>query len=114
MNFCEKCGFMYYITTTEEDTLMYYCRNCGHENKELSVEELKVTVYEKSNNTQKQINPWIKFDPTLPRTNTIKCPNEKCKSNEKDQTPDIIYIRYNDIDMKYMYICTKCDFNWKP
>jgi threonine dehydratase len=27
---------------------------------------------------------------------------------------DIIYFRYNDIDVKYMYLCTKCDFNWKP
>ena len=60
------------------------------------------------------INSWIKHDPTLPHMHTIKCPNEKCKSNEKDQTSDIIYFRYNDTNMKYMYLCTICDFNWKP
>lgn len=114
MNFCKKCDFMYYIKINEQDDIKYYCRNCGHEDNELSVNELKVSVYEKNPNAQIHINSWIKHDPTLPHMNTIKCPNVKCKSNEKDQTSDIIYFRYNDTEMKYMYLCTICDFNWKP
>ena len=114
MNFCTKCDFMYYIKVNEEDELKYYCRNCGHEDTNHSVSNLKVSVYEKTSTTQKHINQWIKYDPTLPHTSSVKCPNDKCKSNEKDQTSDIIYFRYNDIDMKYMYLCTKCDINWKP
>ena len=105
---------MYYIKINEQDDIKYYCRNCGHEDNELSVNELKVSVYEKNPNAQIHINSWIKHDPTLPHMNTIKCPNVKCKSNEKDQTSDIIYFRYNDTEMKYMYLCTICDFNWKP
>jgi DNA-directed RNA polymerase subunit M/transcription elongation factor TFIIS len=114
MNFCKKCDFMYYIKINEQDDIKYYCRNCGHEDNELSVNELKVSVYEKNPNAQIHINSWIKHDPTLPHMNTIKCPNVKCKTNEKDQTSDIIYFRYNDTEMKYMYLCTICDFNWKP
>jgi len=114
MNFCKKCDFMYYIKINEQDDIKYYCRNCGHEDNELSVNELKVSVYEKNPNAQTHINSWIKHDPTLPHMNTIKCPNVKCKTNEKDQTSDIIYFRYNDTEMKYMYLCTICDFNWKP
>jgi DNA-directed RNA polymerase subunit M/transcription elongation factor TFIIS len=105
---------MYYIKINEQDDIKYYCRNCGHEDNELSVNELKVSVYEKNPNAQIHINSWIKHDPTLPHMNTIKCPNVKCKTNEKDQTSDIIYFRYNDTEMKYMYLCTICDFNWKP
>ena len=59
MNFCTKCDFMYYIKVNEEDELKYYCRNCGHEDNEHSVSNLKVSVYEKTSNTQKHINAWI-------------------------------------------------------
>ena len=32
MKFCTNCQNMYYISLTEENsnTLVYYCRNCGH------------------------------------------------------------------------------------
>lgn len=114
MNFCKKCDFMYYIKLNDDNELKYYCRNCGHEDTELAVNELKISAYEKHNSTQTHVNPWLKYDPTLPHTSLIKCPNEKCKSNEKDNVSDIIYIRYDDTNMKYMYLCTNCDFNWKP
>ena len=114
MNFCAKCDNMYYIKINQADTLTYYCRNCGHEDNELTVTNLKVSVYEKTSNTQTHINSWIKYDPTLPHSHTIKCPNEKCTSNEADNISDLIYFRYDDIQMKYMYLCAICDYNWKP
>ena len=114
MNFCEKCDNMYYMRINPDDNLSYYCRNCGHEDNKLNLTNLKVSVYEKVSTTQTTINKYIKHDPTLPHSQMIKCPNEKCKSNEKDQTSDVIYFRYDDIQMKYMYLCAICDFNWKP
>ena len=113
MHFCINCHNMYYLKIRDDDddnkggnSLIYYCRNCGHEDNELTVTNLKVSVYEKTSNTQTHINSWIKFDPTLPHSHTIKCPNEKCKSNEPDNTSDVIYFRYDDIQMKYMYLCS--------
>ena len=114
MNFCEKCDNMYYMKINDADDLKYYCRNCGFEDDKLTVTNLKISVYEKKSNTQKNINSFIKHDPTLPHSHTIKCPNVDCKSNLKDEEPDIIYYRYDDTQMKYMYICAICDFNWKP
>ena len=37
MHFCDKCGNMYYIRIDEqnENNIIYYCRRCGNENKEL-------------------------------------------------------------------------------
>ena len=37
MHFCPKCGNMYYLTLFDKDQskLIYYCRNCGNEDKTL-------------------------------------------------------------------------------
>jgi aspartate carbamoyltransferase regulatory subunit len=64
------------------------------------------------------INKYTKLDPTLPRTNTIKCPNKDCASNKKTDEKDyenreVIYIRYDDIKLKYIYLCAVCDTAWK-
>lgn len=44
MNFCVNCDNMYYIrlSSAEENTLVHYCRNCGHEDPALSSNELCV------------------------------------------------------------------------
>jgi len=101
------------------------------------------------------------MDPTLPRINTIKCPNQACKSNQEHEhveTPrsrarsegskskasigasaasvlpsvadvdvsveeqgggagghterEIIYLRYDDINMNFVYLCPVCDSVW--
>ena len=99
------------------------------------------------------------MDPTLPRINTIKCPNQACKSNEEhEHTPrsrsrdegskskasigaaasavvpsvasvnvpdeeqgggagdhterEIIYLRYDDVNMNFVYLCPVCDSVW--
>ena len=57
------------------------------------------------------------MDPTLPRIYNMKCPNGECKTNKKEdnkeqQATEIIYIRYDDDDLKYVYICPTCDTNW--
>ena len=105
------------------------------------------------------------MDPTLPRINTIKCPNQACKSNEEhehehEKTPrsrpraeggkskasigaaaaeilpevgalgadveveeqgggagaatdrEIIYLRYDDVNMNFVYLCPVCDSVW--
>ena len=47
MNFCKKCDNMYYMKIDESDgnNLKYYCRNCGHEDNELNIENLLVSSY---------------------------------------------------------------------
>jgi len=109
------------------------------------------------------------MDPTLPRINTIKCPNQACKSNEgqgqgqgqgylhqekpklssrsrssesgkskasspEESSPEepevvevveeqegdadaatdreIIYLRYDDVNMNFVYLCPVCDSVW--
>ena len=58
------------------------------------------------------INEYTKLDPTLPRCNNIPCPNDNCVCNTEDKENNVIYIRYDDINLKYMYLCTYCDTTW--
>ena len=125
MHFCPKCGNMFYLRlkTEDSDELIYYCRNCGEEDDSLqetnlyvSKKEIQVTM-----NYKNKINKYTKLDPTLPRITTIDCPNSECSSNKsndegkgEDATEkEILYIRYDDKNMKFVYLCANCDTIWK-
>ena len=132
MHFCNNCENMLYIRLFEEDSdsLIYYCRNCGKTDDEITKENicvLQTDIVLKEKAYLHEINEYTKLDPTLPRTNNIKCPNQSCSSNHSttlssqpssiDEEPpvknDVIYLRYYDVNMKYIYICTLCDKIWK-
>ena len=129
MHFCTVCQNMYYIRLSgdNQDKLIYYCRKCGNEDTDLiatldnvcvSQTELKSSV----SSYEHIINKYTKLDPTLPHINNIKCPNTACASNESaDETKDgddqkeadILYLRYDDTNMKFVYLCTECNTVWK-
>ena len=142
MHFCSECSNMYYLKIMDNDanSLIYYCRNCGHVNDTLTAENVCVsdTQIKRSEDQYTHIvNEYTKFDPTLPRINTIDCPNSKCASNASASETgpsasetgpsasasaeagigkverEIIYIRYDDTNMKYIYVCAVCNTSWK-
>jgi DNA-directed RNA polymerase subunit M/transcription elongation factor TFIIS len=177
---------MYYLKIQDEegnigDTLIYYCRNCGHEDTTLNTTNICVSDMQLLTSEKKYthiVNEYTKFDPTLPRINTIKCPNQECSSNvlstsagaggggagtgtgtkktaktatakqsrakktdilptleeevakpataahaasaleekthlEMENNREVIYIRYDDTNMKYVYLCVHCDTTWR-
>jgi DNA-directed RNA polymerase subunit M/transcription elongation factor TFIIS len=112
---------MYYIKLENEtcNKIVYYCRNCGETNKDL-IDINKCILKENINKTEDKynihINEYTKMDITLPRINYIKCPNEDCESNKdtfNSADKEIIYIRYDDINMNYLYLCSHCNYTWK-
>ena len=123
MHFCSNCGNMYYIKLqNSSETLLYYCRKCGFEDDSISsnINNLcvsKTHISENTNVYSQVINKYTKFDPTLPRVNNLKCPNNDCMTNSKEESKvkerEIIYIRYDDKNMKYVYLCPECDHVWK-
>lgn len=118
MHFCNVCTNMYYIRIDSENSnkLIYYCRNCGNEDNLLTVDNVSVSKTQVKKNDQKFshiINKYTKLDPTLPRVNKIPCPNPDCDTNTHDAPREIIYIRYDDVNMKYIYLCSTCDNVWK-
>ena len=63
----------------------------------------------------------------MPRIKTIDCPNKDCPTNSKSskgeegegeegesQEPEkeIIYLRYDNNNMKFIYLCTTCNNVW--
>jgi DNA-directed RNA polymerase subunit M/transcription elongation factor TFIIS len=120
MHFCSQCQNMYYISIDPSDPnkLVYYCRNCGNKDSNISIENITVSKIQLKKSEQEFshiINQYTKLDPTLPRINKILCPNTECSTNSnKDSTPrEIIYIRYDDTNMKYVYLCSTCNSVWK-
>jgi len=118
MHFCSNCQNMYYIRVNDNNPnqLVYYCRQCGNEdtaitNDNICVSKLQIKKNEQSFNHM--INKYTKLDPTLPRINTILCPNPECETNTKNVEREIIYIRYDETNMKYVYVCSTCDTVWK-
>ncbi len=123
MHFCSVCANMYYISITPENELQYYCRNCGHIDDTIAADNICVSKINIKHTTTQQsfsqvINKYTKFDPTLPRIHTIRCPNDECPSNtgsvgeKKKSKNEIIYVRYDDMNLKYVYLCAKCDKVW--
>jgi DNA-directed RNA polymerase subunit M/transcription elongation factor TFIIS len=119
---------MYYISVTPENELQYYCRNCGNIDNTVASENICVSKLNVKHSTTPQsfsqvVNKYTKLDPTLPRIHTMRCPNDECPSNEgggagagagahNKPKSEIIYVRYDDTNLKYVYLCAKCDKVW--
>jgi len=130
MHFCSVCSNMNYISITPENELQYYCRNCGHVDDTIASDNICVSKVNVKHTTTPQtfsqvVNKYTKLDPTLPRINTIRCPNDECPSNRKSESgaagggdvkkekkSEVIYLRYDDTNLKYVYLCAKCDKVW--
>lgn len=117
MKFCDVCENMYYLKISDDDekSLNYYCRKCGDIKKQETSECIKEVTYTKEKESDQEINTFLKYDPTIPFSTTIKCPNVSCETNQKDKVPSkVIYYRYDEEQLKYMYMCAICDSSWKP
>ena len=120
MKFCDKCDNMYYMKIDSEDSnkLTYYCRNCGNVDNTLTEEGFCALDTQFKKGEQKFnhiVNQYTKLDPTLPRLYNVQCPNIACATNDAGRkTPaEVIYMRYDNANLKYIYICSTCDTTWK-
>ena len=119
-DFCKMCGNLMYIKMVTDESaeqrptgIIHYCKNCGFEvprpentpfciHTSMQDESMKYSVF---------LNPNIKHDPTLPHV-SIPCPNQDCNKDEEAED-DVIYMKYDHANMKYIYFCTHCEHFWK-
>jgi len=111
MKFCDTCHNMLYISV-EEDNLKHYCKNCNFsttDNYATRAECIVETNHDvcESGNYKQYMSKYIKYDPTLPRVNNIDCPSCSTKPNK------VIYIKYDHVNMKYLYYCCHCEHFWR-
>lgn len=116
MRFCDTCNNMFYVKVDENTDLVYYCKFCNNsitESKEkgsvLVIDDNKVDDNIKY---RQYLNKNIIHDPTLPRVNNIVCTNSAC-TKKHDQENEVIYIKYDFANMKYLYFCCHCEHFWK-
>ena len=112
MKFCSFCDNMLYMKINENKDLLYYCKNCNSESVQKK-EGGSVCVIEDKNvddvaKYTQYINKNIKYDPTLPRVNNINCP-----SCTPTSPKEVIYIKYDFLNMKYLYYCCNCESFFK-
>jgi DNA-directed RNA polymerase subunit M/transcription elongation factor TFIIS len=118
MIFCKFCDNMMYIDVVKEtNELMHYCKSCGNQQIKSKDDKTSTLVIDDNKLTddvkyKQYINKYINFDNTLPHVNNIICPNEQC-SKTKEQDNEVIYIKYDFTNMKYMYSCCYCKKVWR-
>lgn len=112
MKFCDHCDNMLYVSVNENKKLVHYCKTCANKVVNESSDSVLVINDNKIDDTIKYaqyLNKHLKHDPTLPRVNNIVCKNETCKQ----PTNEVIYIKYDHVNMKYLYYCCHCEQFWK-
>lgn len=113
MEFCEICQNMLYLRMNEEDQLEKHCKHC----KSSEIEQKKGIRVSKTMYSEDDVlykfhqNPYMRFDPTLPRINNVPCPSDGCTG--KSKPPQVLYVKYNPNKMLYFYCCEHCGHTWK-
>jgi DNA-directed RNA polymerase subunit M/transcription elongation factor TFIIS len=119
IRFCNVCENKMYHQV-DQDHLIYYCRVCDTKDTQMNTGVCVLNIQYNDNGTnggekpiQHVYNKYTKIDPTLPHL-ALPCPNEQCKTNKQEpKESDIIYLRYDNAQMKHLYICAECDYVWK-
>jgi DNA-directed RNA polymerase subunit M/transcription elongation factor TFIIS len=117
IHFCPTCNYYLYLNVMgDEQELVRICRNCGFQEKDTKgglISEL--LIQEQSSEAYKiLLHEHTHLDPRLPHLRgSMKCPNSACESNTGGKESDIIYMKYDAVNMLFIYICTICDTKWR-
>lgn len=121
MRFCKGCENMLEIelrnsaTAEHKPELWYVCRHCGQVDAvaDSSSTMIMSTDYSDDKTLYMQyVTPHIRYDPTLPRVSDIKCASSSC-SRAEGVAEEVIYIKYDPVQLKYLYHCLHCGTFWK-
>jgi DNA-directed RNA polymerase subunit M/transcription elongation factor TFIIS len=116
MKFCNICANMLYVSTNADKKLIHHCNMCGTtEVADTSLSSVCVIDDNKVDDAilyKQYLTTNIKYDPSLPRVNNIECPNTEC-IKDKEAEPETIYLKYDFMNMKYLYYCCHCEHFWR-
>jgi DNA-directed RNA polymerase subunit M/transcription elongation factor TFIIS len=112
IRFCPTCRY-YLFLQSGSNTLQRLCRNCRYTEND----EKGGLVMEQSSETSEGykilVNEFTRYDVRLPHiVKTLRCPEPACKTNQGEAESDILYIKYDAANLKYLYICTGCGYQW--
>ena len=121
---CPKCDYYMPLKQVQEENnegvvntdLQRVCRNCGEIELEKPGLVMETIIQEQASDSYRLfMNEFTKEDPRLPHVKNLKCPNQECPTRQPNSTVenDVIYIKYDTMNMKFLYICTHCDTQWR-
>lgn len=117
VEFCDICDNMLYFKG--ETGVSQYCKNPGCEftrvlDRSSGAIKINTSLYAEDDLLYMQYkNKYLRFDPTLPRVKdpNIVCPAADCVGPKDD--PQVIYVKYQPVQMKYFYCCDYCGYTWR-
>ena len=116
LRFCPVCeNYLYTDVDAESLDLFRVCRKCGHKEKDTKGGlVMEMMIQQQSAEGYKiLLNEFTRKDPRLPHIRkNITCPNVGCDSNKDGKEPDVIYIKYDAVNLLYLYICDICGEKW--
>ena len=115
MKVCGVCQNMFVMKLQADGKLIWNCLSCGIEEEQAGGCLIMETLVQERSSEGYRIllNEFTRQDTTLPHTKSIKCSKDSCPSNGSGSERDIIYIKYDAINMKYLYICNVCGESWR-
>jgi DNA-directed RNA polymerase subunit M/transcription elongation factor TFIIS len=114
MSYCPKCeNFLF--ADSKGNELKRICRTCGYEKADESGGLVMETIVQERSSEGYKIllNEFTRQDPTLPHVTTLPCPNAQCKTQSSAKERDVIIIKYDNQNMKFIYICNVCGTQWR-
>ena len=116
LRFCPVCeNYLYTDVDADSMDLFRVCRKCGHKEKDTKGGlVMEMMIQQQSAEGYKiLLNEFTRKDPRLPHIRkNITCPNVGCDSNKGGKDPDVIYIKYDAVNLLYLYICDICGEKW--
>ena len=115
VQFCDMCDNLLFFKTIATD-LKLHCRICDS----ITDYEYKAKPIIKRDYTNSYLsakattNPDIIHDPAIPRIRgaEIPCPISTCPSKSPSVENEVLYIKYDAENLKFMYICKHCKHTW--
>ena len=114
LKYCPVCeNYLYMQVDSESQELRRMCRKCGFKEESSGGLVMEMMIQQRSTEGYKiLLNEFTRKDPRLPHIRkNITCPNTACESNHGKE-PDVIYIKYDVINLMYLYICDICGDQW--
>ena len=121
MKFCLTCNNMMYIKVSDDapdapQRLSYICKHCNSSEACIANESICVVdnnYVDKEARYKQYMSKYLKHDMTLPHVTNIDCPNDSCTSRGAGVENDVIIVKYDFENMKYMYHCVHCETFWR-
>jgi len=116
IRFCTVCdNYLYLQVEGDTQTLQRICRNCGYKDTEEQgglVSEMHIEQRAAEGYTL--INEFTLKDKRLPHLhNTMRCINDKCPTSLPGKESDIVYIKYDTENLRFIYMCYICQTTWR-